>query len=101
MKYIGYISTFLLYLFLSTAWSGYALSVLWGWFIVDRFPGTPTLGIASAIGIAMIVRYLTYQDVPENDSKKSSKERIITAAAWSFARPLFALVFGAIVRMFL
>lgn len=37
---------------------GLTLSVLWGWFIVTTF-GVQALGIAQAIGLAMVVGYFT------------------------------------------
>jgi len=95
MKTIGAISTFLIYLFLSAIWSGYVLSV-------GRFAGAPTLSIPSALGIAMIVRYLTYNHVPDSSKgDRSTTERVIEAGVQAFLQPLIALIFGAIVSMFL
>ena len=37
------------------AWSGFTLSVLWGWFVVPMF-GLPTLSLAQAYGITLVVR---------------------------------------------
>lgn len=37
------------------AWSGFTLSVLWGWFVVPMF-GLPALSVAQAYGIALVVR---------------------------------------------
>lgn len=102
MKAIGYFCSFIVYLFLSACWSGYVLSVLWAWFIVGRFAGAPVLSIPTALGIAMIVRYLTYNHVPDSSTgDQSTTERLVEAGVQSFLQPLMALLFGAIVRMFL
>ncbi|MGC3984817.1 MAG: hypothetical protein QM777_08865 [Pseudorhodoferax sp.] len=42
-------------------WSGLAVSVLWGWFVVPLF-GLPALSIAQAYGIALLVGLLTHQE---------------------------------------
>lgn len=38
-------------------WSGFLLSVLWGWFVSPLF-GLPVLGIAQAYGLALVARAL-------------------------------------------
>jgi hypothetical protein len=48
---------------------GWAISVLWGWFMVPAF-GLPELRIPFAVGLALIVGMLTYrvrkdEDVPD------------------------------------
>mgnify|MGYP003461220352 CR=1 FL=1 len=37
------------------AWSGFTLSVLWGWFIAPVF-SVPTLSVAQAYGLALVLR---------------------------------------------
>lgn len=102
MRIVGYICTFATYLFLSALWRGYVLSVLWGWFIIGLFPGAPALSIASALGIAMTVSYLTYNRVPDSSKgDRSMTERLVEAGLETFLTPFFALVFGAIVHAFL
>lgn len=39
----------------AAAWSGLTLSVLWGWFVVPVF-GAPSLSVAQAYGLALVVR---------------------------------------------
>lgn len=79
-------------------WSGFVLSVLWGWFISAAF-NAPQLSIAPAIGLSMVVRYLTYQQLPA-DKSKSSTERVIEALAVAFIQPAVTLGFGYIVHLF-
>jgi hypothetical protein len=80
-------------------WSGYVLSVLWGWFISATFH-IPELGIPAAIGLSMVVRYSTYQQVPA-DKAKTGTERAIEAIVIAFVNPALALGFGWIVHLFM
>jgi hypothetical protein len=87
-------------MFLSAMFNGYALSVLWGWFIVPTF-NLPPLSVAPAIGVAMVVSYLTHQ---VNDCEKNEQgflEGIGKGLFMAIAKPLFALFFGSIVRQFM
>ncbi len=92
-----------LLLVLSSIFNGYALSVLWGWFIVPTF-GAPALGIVPAIGIAMVVSYLTHQ---KNESKKEDEDddgigvKIFKLAIPVLGKPALALLFGWIVHLFM
>ena len=40
--------------------NGLALKMLWGWFMVPTF-GLPTLSLAQAIGVGIMVGFLTHQ----------------------------------------
>jgi len=99
MKIIGYITTFLILAFLSALWSGYALSVLWGWFMVPAF-SLPPLSIGYAIGVAMVVSYLT-QPVKLDDHKKDWKENLINGVTVAALRPAISLLLGWVVTLFL
>lgn len=91
-----------LLLVLSSIFNGYALSVLWGWFVVPTF-GAPALGVVPAIGIAMVVGYLTHQTTP--DSKKEDDDGIGALIGkmviLALGKPAFALFFGWIVHLFM
>lgn len=50
---------------------GWALSILWSWFMVPL--GLPTLGIAHAIGFAMTVAFLTHQDSTKVDDRETKE----------------------------
>jgi Na+(H+)/acetate symporter ActP len=77
----------------SSIWSGYVLSILWGWFIVPTF-GLPMLSIPVAIGLALIVSYLT-----------KSVSNTKTDWGWSISiaiiTPLVALCMGYVVHSFM
>lgn len=79
-------------------WSGYALSVLWSWFIVPKF-NLPALDIPTAIGIALVVDYMTKQSY--SGLAKSEDHSIRRTAIEALFRPAFALLFGWIVTKFM
>jgi hypothetical protein len=75
---------------------GVVLSVLWGWFVVPL--GLPALGIAHAIGIALVVRFLTHR----HTSKKTDDESPIRRELFGlFVLPPLALVAGWVITLFL
>jgi putative flippase GtrA len=80
--------------------NGYVLSVLWGWFFIPVLQ-FPAIGIVQAIGISIIISYLTHQQDSYEDRSKTVEDKIIGALAFSALRPLLALFFGWIVRMFI
>jgi len=86
---------------LSSLWRGYVLTVLWGWFIVPVFH-LPALGIVVAIGIAMVVGFLTYQHPPENPADtRSASEKFSAAIAIAIVHPAMFLLIGWAVHLFL
>ncbi|MBI2552085.1 hypothetical protein HYW17_02180 [Candidatus Uhrbacteria bacterium] len=87
-------------MFFSSIFNGYALSVLWGWFVVPTF-GASALHIVPAIGIAMVVRYLTYHMHDCKKEEKSFGEKIAEGTAMSVVKPSLALFFGWIVHLFM
>lgn len=99
MKAIGYISTTIVLMVYGAMMNGWALSKLWSWFIVKTF-GLPALTIPSAIGVAMVVTYLT-QKLDDKKSEDKYWEVLVKGAVISTLKPLFALGFGAIVKLWL
>lgn len=80
--------------------NGYVLSVLWRWFIVPTFDA-PALGVVSAIGVAMVVSYLTYQTHDCKKEKKSLSNIIKEGANVIAWKASLALFFGWIVHLFM
>ena len=98
---LGIAVSFILALVLGSIFNGYALSVLWGWFVVPVFH-LPVLTVVPAIGIAMVVGYLTHQTEPDVEEKdRSAGEKVGRLCMLVFFRPLFALFFGWIVHLFM
>ena len=87
-------------LFFNDLLSGYALSVLWEWFIVPTF-GAPHLGVVPAIGIAMVVSYMTYQNDDCKKEKRTTREEVIRLVAMAVMKPGMSLFFGWIVHLFM
>ena len=84
---------------ISALWGGYVLTVLWGWFMVPTFH-LPALALAPAIGLAMVVGYLTIQIRPSKKGE-SFAEGLSTAFVMGLLKPLFALFFGWVVHLFM
>ena len=78
---------------------GYILSVLWGWFMVPTL-GLPRLSVVQAIGIAIVVSFLTHQDtsyIPKKERKRSGWESLGVVILY----PLIALLFGWVVHQYM
>lgn len=75
---------------------GWVLSVLWGWFAVPVF-GAPPLGIAQAVGIAIVVGMF----MPHIDRKEREGAEAFSHAMAMFAAPFVALGIGWIVKGFM
>lgn len=104
MKLIGQITTGVGALTLGALWSGYVLSVLWGWFVVSQFPDAPRLSVVGAMGISIIVNYLTYHNDAASskaNDRRTTKDKLVEAGALLVLRPLFALALGYVVYLFL
>ena len=99
MKVVGIITTFIVTMVVSCLWSGYVLSVLWRWFMVPGL-GLPSLSVGYAIGVAMVISYLTRQDIPEKEGE-SWQEKLVRGVAVAALKPAIALLFGWTVTLFL
>ena len=101
MKTIGIIASTIIASIFSMTYNGYALTILWGWFIMPIF-NVPSLNIPVAIGIAMVVSFLTYD--PDLDGVKKEQEwseKFLVNIVYAFLKPTFALFFGWIITLFL
>ena len=100
MKAIGYISTTVIFMVLSSLWNGYALSILWRWFMVPSL-GLPPLSIGYAIGLSLVVGYLTQNTKPSKKDDRQYAEILIEGTVTAALKPAFALLFGFVVTAFL
>lgn len=80
-----------------TILSGYALSILWGWFIVSTF-GLPLLTIPVAIGIMLVVGYTTKQADFNNSDREDYQKRVNVL---QIVKPLGALAVGYVIKSFM
>lgn len=85
---------------LTAVWRGYVLSVLWRWFMVEQFR-LPVISIPESIGLALVVHFLTYQNIECQKEKESAGSRLATAALSAVLAPAMALLIGWIVHKFL
>lgn len=85
---------------ISSMWRGYVLTVLWGWFFVPTF-GLPALALAPAIGVSLVVGFLTYQSDASKEQEGSSSERFAKTVAHALVLPALVLGIGVVVRQFM
>lgn len=88
---------------LGSVWSGFVLSIMWGWFITPTFEGAPELSIPAAIGISMIAGYLTYRKTPKDpeDRHKSDERKLFEALGGMLLLPAMYLALGWVVHLFM
>lgn len=90
---------------LSALFRGWVFSWLWLWFAVPIF-GVQPIGIAQAIGISLVVGYLTHQlNTDTNTNKEKDKEsvstKLISSTVSSITWSLLTLLIGYIVKGFM
>ena len=83
------------------AWllNGWVLTILWGWFIVPTF-GLRPLGFIPALGVALVVGYLTRQFVDVEAPKRTTGERWARAFVIAMS-PLLSLAMGWVLHLFM
>jgi hypothetical protein len=74
-------------------WGAYALTVLWGWFVMPVF-GLAPLGLAHAAGLAVLTSFVV-RHVPEKATSTSH------AVGVMLLHPLFALAIGWVITLFI
>lgn len=84
----------------SAVLSGWVLTVLWGWFVVPTFHVQP-LGVVPAIGLSMLVTYLTYHSQDVEEVKRSATERWTRVVITAIVRPALVLGFAWVVHLFM
>ncbi len=97
---IGRFVVFVFITFIVCIFGGYALSILWGWFIVPTF-GAPTLNIAPAVGIALVVNFLTHPSPDKSKEEQDFNKWARKVAARGTLRPIVALCLGWVVHLFM
>lgn len=96
MKFLGYFFVTTMTMILCTIYSGYTLSILWAWFLVPTF-NLPFIDLPSAIGISLIVNYMT-QSVSTKKDNRTFAEILIANTIAAILKPSFALFFGWIIK---
>lgn len=99
MKVMGYVATFIIIIFLSAIYSGFAASVIWEWFVVSEFGAEP-LSIPIAIGLMLLVQFVTQPWKPSENFDDVAAE-IKKAASIAIIKPSIYLIIGWIVTFWL
>lgn len=73
MKNLSITILLLVLSFLSVIFSGFALTVIWEWFVVSVF-NLPSLSIPAAIGLMMVTRYVTINPSITNSQNKEDHD---------------------------
>ena len=84
---------------LSSIWRGFVLTKLWVWFIVPVFH-VPLLTIALAIGLSLVIGFLTHQYMRNTDDRPMS-DQVIESFIHALMYPTMALLIGWVVTLFL
>jgi hypothetical protein len=79
---------------------GYALSVLWRWFVVSAFH-LPEIGIAAAIGLSLLIGAFANTNSKVESKYDSVLQAGVAALILSFLLPAMLLGMGWIVKAFL
>lgn len=80
--------------------SGWAMSILWGWFVVPVF-NVPVLSIPAAIGLALIVSHLSHQYDAASSEKRDEEETLASAIVYCLMRPIICVLIGFVVKQFM
>lgn len=75
--------------------NGWVLGILWGWFIIPVF-ALPALNIPQAIGLGIVVSWLTYHYEKSDDNTDW-----VHAVTTVIMRPIIVLLLGYIVTLYL
>lgn len=76
---------------------GWALHLLWLWFVVPIF-GLPVISIGQAIGISMIVSFLTEQYIPK---PKETKNTVGADVIGFFLKPVVTVLIALLIKQFI
>lgn len=83
-------------MFLSALFDGWALSILWKWFVVNTF-NIQSITIAQAIGLSLIVGYMTR----DYSTSKKEDHPWVTATIMAIMKPLLTLLIGWCITLFM
>jgi uncharacterized membrane protein SpoIIM required for sporulation len=94
----GVISVFLLGFVIGPIVNGWALSVLWSWFVAPLFE-LPILSIFSAIGLALVASMVTSRNAGREYKKPG--DALAAVVAQSLITPLITVGLGWVVTQFM
>lgn len=95
---IGIIVVVVVLIIGGTILSGWALSVMWTWYVTPVF-GLPILGVKNAILLATLISYFT--PVKLDDENKTKNEKLFGAISLITFKPIFYVIwFWVIINWF-
>lgn len=100
MEALVYLIAWTVLVLVSTILRGWCLSILWGWFVVSTF-GLPPLSITQAIGVSLVVSFLTYELPDHQKVERSEAEKLGRGIAISVLLQLLYLGVGWIVKQYM
>lgn len=86
---------------LSAIFCGYTLAILWKWFVMSTFVSAPALNIPTAIGLSMMVRFVTHEVVDCQPKDESTVAKLSRALLYPFVSCGVVLGFGWILLKFM
>ena len=100
MKYVGYTAVFFIVITINALMHGYALSVLWQWFIVPVF-GVGSITIPLAIGLSLAGGFLSNTGNSKGSEGRKSSDIMLEAFTMSFAKSFGSIAIGWVVLRFI
>jgi hypothetical protein len=92
---------FPLLLVLASTYHGFVLTKLWAWFVVPTF-ALPYLSLPAAIGISVIVGFLSHSgSLKTDDDSDSLGELMLKTTVMAALTPSFSLLAGYIVSRYM
>jgi hypothetical protein len=98
LKIIFYVAVFLGTVIFIVWSSAYVGATLWAWFIIPTF-GLPVISMPVAFGIALLVRFWTYQPAPNFAADVLRPSRFLDTIVL-LATPWFVLLVGYICKVY-
>lgn len=75
---------------------GWILSVFWKWFIIPVFPNAPVLTLFQALGLSLVLSFITHKREKQEDIQPGTKE-FYTESIKILITPWFMYIIGYIV----
>lgn len=98
---IGLLVSLPLLLGLGAVLNGWALSLMWAWFVIPVF-SLPSISIGQAIGIGMIASFCTWQNAAQDEDKdEDALVRFFKGVFLIIFRPLITVGIAFIVKQFI
>jgi len=97
---LGVLAYSLVALIVGALLNGWVLTKLWAWFVAPVF-GVQTLTLIPAIGLSLVVAYLTHQQRKNNNKGKDTTTLIAENIGEIVVYPLFVLLVSWVVVQFM